>query len=126
MIFIISNSLFLDDIEVHFKETFQNIFCPILQKFIIYYYILFQISWFKRSPADSVLMLLTVGDNTYIGDSRVSIVRPVLSMVSRSCWVRVRLISIPCRTGVFRYGVFSPTMAGSTSARQLNTHLGTT
>ena len=87
---------------------------------------MFQISWFKRSPADSVLMLLTVGDNTYIGDSRVSIVRPVLSMVSRRCWVRVRLISIPCRTGVFRYGVFSPTMAGSTSARQLNTHLGTT
>ena len=85
-----------------------------------------QMSWFKRSPADSVLMLLTVGDNTYIGDSRVSIVRPVLSMVSSKYRVRVSVISILCRTGVFRYEVFSPEMAGSTFARQLNTHLGTT
>jgi len=38
------------------------------------------ISWFKRSGAGGGLVLLTVGDNTYIGDSRVSIVRPVLSM----------------------------------------------
>ena len=49
---------------------------------MLYYFLILQISWFKRSGAGGGLVLLTVGDNTYIGDSRVSIVRPVLSMVS--------------------------------------------
>ena len=36
-------------------------------------------SWFKNDSG--LLRLLTVGDDTYIADSRLSIVRPVLSMV---------------------------------------------
>ena len=41
-----------------------------------------QISWFRRLPGPaSSLVLLTVGDEAYIGDYRLSVVRPVLSMV---------------------------------------------
>ena len=41
-----------------------------------------QISWFRRTGPNSVLVLLTVADDTYVADTRISIVRPVLSMVS--------------------------------------------
>ena len=41
---------------------------------------MFQISWFKRE-LDGRVILLAVGDETYIADSRFAVFRPVLSMV---------------------------------------------
>ena len=43
--------------------------------------LLLQISWFKKSE-DNTLLLVSVGDDIYIKDDRFSIMRPVLSMVS--------------------------------------------
>ena len=45
--------------------------------------LLLQISWFKRSE-DDTLLLVSVGDEIYIHDDRFSIIRPVLSMVGVS------------------------------------------
>ena len=42
--------------------------------------LLLQISWFKKSE-DNTLLLVSVGDEIYINDDRFSIIRPVLSMV---------------------------------------------
>ena len=42
--------------------------------------LLLQISWFKKSE-DNTLLLVSVGDEVYINNDRFSIIRPVLSMV---------------------------------------------
>ena len=56
--------------------------------------LLLQISWFKKSE-DNTLLLVSVGDEIYINDDRFSIIRPVLSMVG----LRPSLyLDISCRT----------------------------
>ena len=54
--------------------------------------LLLQISWFKKSE-DNTLLLVSVGDEIYINDDRFSIIRPVLSMVCVTYLYNVYIIS---------------------------------